>query len=56
MLVDVAASHAILTFIDRYSGYNQIYVVEEGTHKTAFRFLVALSISEWVVMPFGLKN
>ncbi|KAK4360353.1 hypothetical protein RND71_019305 [Anisodus tanguticus] len=56
MLVDSAAANGVLTFMDGYSGYNQISVAEDDIHKTAFRCPGALGIYEWVVMPFGLKN
>ncbi|KAI4370245.1 hypothetical protein MLD38_018615 [Melastoma candidum] len=53
-LVDKTAGHQIMTFMDGFSGYNQIFLAEEDIHKTAFR--CPLGIFEWVVMPFGLKN
>lgn len=56
ILVDVAASNDILTFMDGYSGYNQIIVLKEDVHKIAFRCPGAIGIFEWLVMPFGLKN
>ena len=36
MLVDVATNNKIITFMDGYSGYNQIYLAEEDIHKIAF--------------------
>ncbi|XP_059629733.1 uncharacterized protein LOC132272647 [Cornus florida] len=36
-LIDSAAKHEILSFMDGHSGYNQIYLAEEDIHKTAFR-------------------
>ncbi|XP_062021144.1 uncharacterized protein LOC133737640 [Rosa rugosa] len=56
LLVDRAARHEILSFMDGHAGYNQIFVAEEDVHKTAFRCPGALGTYEWVVMPFGLKN
>ena len=56
MLVDSAARYEYLSLLDGYSGYNQIFIAEEDTHKTAFRCPGALGTYEWVVMPFGLKN
>ena len=35
-LVDSTASHELLTFLDAFSGYNQILMKEEGQEKTAF--------------------
>ncbi|XP_077232198.1 uncharacterized protein LOC143867378 [Tasmannia lanceolata] len=54
ILVDNTASHALLSFMDGFSGYNQIKMAPEDMIKTAF-------ITEWgtycyKVMPFGLKN
>ena len=54
VLVDSAVLAAMYSFVDGFSGYNQILMSEEDKHKTAF-------ITEWgtycyKVMPFGLKN
>lgn len=56
ILVDVAAKHGVLTFMDGHSGYNLIFMVVEDVHKTLFRYPRALRIYKWLVMPFGLKN
>ena len=56
LLVDAAANHAVLSFMDGHAGYNQIFIAETDVHKTAFRCPGALGTYEWVVMPFGLKN
>ncbi|XP_016192318.1 uncharacterized protein LOC107633193 [Arachis ipaensis] len=56
MLIDSAAGNEILSFMDGYYGYNQIFIVEDDVAKTAFRCPGALGTYEWVVMPFGLKN
>ncbi|KAM2674507.1 hypothetical protein EV2_015688 [Malus domestica] len=56
LLIDAAANHAILSFMDGHAGYNQIFIAEVDVHKTVFRCLGALGTYEWVVMPFGLKN
>ncbi|KAM1346059.1 hypothetical protein PS1_035615 [Malus domestica] len=56
LLIDAAANHAILSFMDGHAGYNQIFITEADVHKTAFRCPGALGTYEWVVMPFGLKN
>lgn len=42
LLIDGVVRHEILSFMDGYSGYNQIYVVEEDVHKIVFRCLGAL--------------
>ena len=56
MLVDSAAGFEYLSMLDGYSGYNQIYIVEEDVSKTSFRCPGALGFYEWVVMPFGLTK
>ena len=35
MLVDSAFGHEVLSFLDGYSGYNQIYIIEDVS-KTTF--------------------
>ena len=55
-LVDAAANHQILSFMDGHSGYNQIYITKEDVPKTAFRCPGAIGTFKWVAMPFGLKN
>ena len=54
ILVDSTAGHSMLSFMDGFSGYNQIMMAPEDMEKTSF-------ITEWgtycyQVMPFGLKN
>ena len=56
MLVDAVANNGILTFIDGYSSYNDIYLTKEDIHKIAFHCSQSIRIFEWVVMPFRLKN
>jgi len=56
VLVDSAAGFEYLSMLDGYSGYNQIFIIEEDVSKTAFRCPGALGCYEWLVMPFGLKN
>ncbi|XP_075483761.1 uncharacterized protein LOC142523912 [Primulina tabacum] len=56
MLIDSVARHELLSFMDGFSGYNQIKIAETDTHKTAFRCPGAVGTFEWLVMPFGLKN
>uniref|UniRef100_A0A2N9F9V0 Uncharacterized protein n=1 Tax=Fagus sylvatica TaxID=28930 RepID=A0A2N9F9V0_FAGSY len=53
-LVDNTATNVVFSFMDGFSGYNQIKMAEEDKSKTAF-------ITHWGtfvydVMPFGLKN
>ncbi|KAM2155555.1 hypothetical protein ACFX1Q_047245 [Malus domestica] len=56
LLIDAAAHHEILSFMDGHAGYNQIFITEADVHKTTFRCPGSLAIYKWVVMPFGLKN
>jgi len=56
LLVDAAAGHKVISFMDGNAGYNQIFMAEEYIHKTAFRCLGYVGLFEWIVMTFGLKN
>ena len=54
VLVDNTAEHVLLSFMDGFSGYNQIKMAPEDMEKTSF-------ITPWVtycykVMHFGLTN
>lgn len=51
-LIDGAALHVVLSFMDGYSGYNQIFIAEEDIPKTAFR--CPGCPFEWVVMRFKM--
>ena len=53
-LVDSTAGFGFLTFMDAFSGYNQIKMYPEDEEKTAFTTDVGLYCYQ--VMPFGLKN
>jgi hypothetical protein len=53
-VLDTVAGHEMYSFLDGFSGYNQIRMAEEDQEKTAF-------VTEWgvfvaVVMMFGLKT
>ena len=56
MLINEASGHRVISFIDGNAGYNQIFMAEEDTSKTAFRCPGFVGLFEWVVMTFGLKN
>ena len=56
MLADSTANNELLSFLDGFSGYNQILIVVDDISKTAFRCPSSLGTFEWLVMPFGLKN
>ena len=53
-LVDSIARHKLLTFMDAFSGYNQIQMAKEDQEKTAF--ITSQRLYCYKVMPFGLKN
>jgi len=53
-LMDGAADHKILSFLDAYSGYNQISMHPMDKEKTTFMTVDANYYYE--VMPFILKN
>ena len=56
MLVDSTANNELLSFMDGFSGYNQILIIVDDISKNAFRCPSSLGTFEWLVMPFGLKN
>jgi hypothetical protein len=56
LLVDAAAGHKVISFMDSNAGYNQIFMAVEDVSKTAFRCLGHIGLFEWIVMTFGLKN
>ena len=56
MLINAAAGHKMLTFMDGNAGYNQIFMAPEDISKTAFRVPGAVGMFEYLVMSFGLKN
>jgi hypothetical protein len=53
-LVDSTAEHKLLSFMDAFSGYNQIQMTKEDQEKTAF--ITSRGLFCYKVMPFGLKN
>ena len=53
-LVDLTARHELLSFMDAFSGYNQIKIKEEGQEKTTF--VTSQGLFYYKVMPFRLKN
>jgi hypothetical protein len=53
-LVDSIAGHKLLTFMDAFSGYNQIVMNEADQEKTSF--ITSRGLFCYKVMPFGLKN
>jgi hypothetical protein len=56
MLINDASAHKVLSFPNGNAGYNQIFMAEEDMYKTTFRYPTFVSLFEWVVMTFELKN
>ncbi|XP_077242376.1 uncharacterized protein LOC143882870 [Tasmannia lanceolata] len=53
-LIDATAGHELLSFMDAFSGYNQIKMYESDIPKTSF--VTDQGTYCYRVMPFGLKN
>ena len=53
-LVDSTVRHELLSFMDVFSGYNQIRMEETNQEKTSF--VTSQGLFYYRVMPFGLKN
>jgi hypothetical protein len=56
LLVDAAAGHKVISFMDGNARYNQIFMTIEDVSKTVFRCPGHIGFFEWIVMTFGLKN
>ena len=54
LIVDATAGHELLSFMDAFSGYNQISMDPNDQEKTSF--VTAHGTYCYRVMPFGLKN
>ena len=53
-LIDFATGSAMFSFMDGFSGYNQIIMAPKDAEKTAFR--TPMGNFYYTVMPFRLKN
>ncbi|XP_065619152.1 uncharacterized protein LOC136063143 [Quercus suber] len=53
-LIDSTAQHQLLSFMDAFSGYNQIKMHDDDQEKTSF--VTSQGLFCYKVMPFGLKN
>ena len=53
-LVDAKVGYERMSFLDAYSGYNQIKMSEKDRIHTAF--ITERGLYCYKVMPFGLKN
>ena len=54
LFVDSAAKSSMFSFMDGYSGYNQIRMAAKDVKKTTFR--TSIGNFYYIVMPFGLKT
>ena len=54
LIVDATAGHELLSFMDAFSGYNQISMDPDDQEKTTF--VTGQGTYCYRVMPFGLKN
>ena len=54
LLVDLTVGHQLLSFMDAFSSYNQIKLMESDQERTLF--VTSQSLFCYKVMPFGLKN
>ena len=54
LLIDSATGSSMFSFMDGYSGYNQIRMAPKDVEKTAFK--TPIGNIYYTVMPFGLKN
>ena len=54
LIVDATAGHELLSFMDAFSGYNQISIDPDHQEKTLF--VTGQGTYCYRVMPFGLKN
>jgi hypothetical protein len=53
-LVDFTSGYELLSFMNAFSGYNQIIMHSEGREKTAF--IIDRGFYYYKVIPFSLKN
>ena len=53
-LIDATAGHEMLSFMDGFSGYNQIKMHKEDIPKVSF--ITDFGVFCYLVMAFGLKN
>ena len=53
-LVDSTTGHKLLSFMDAFSGYNQIKMDEANQEKTSF--ITSQGLFCYKMKPFGLKN
>jgi hypothetical protein len=56
LLVHSASGNKVISFLDGNAGYNQNFMAKEDVSKAVFHCPGFVSLFEWVVMTFGLKN
>jgi hypothetical protein len=54
LLVGSTSGHKVLSFMDAFFGYNQIYMDEQDQEKMSF--IKDCGLYCYRMMPFGLKN
>ena len=54
LLIESVARNAMFSFMNGFSGYNQIRITPKDVVKTTFR--TPIDNFYYTVMPFGLKN
>jgi hypothetical protein len=54
MIVDLIVLHSLLSFMDGFFGYNQIFINPQDKYKITFT--IDWGKNCWVMIPFGLKN
>ena len=54
LLIDSTTGTVMFSFMDRFSGYNQIRIAPKDAEKTAFR--TPMGNFYYTMMPFRLKN
>ncbi|MCO5571803.1 hypothetical protein L7F22_025551 [Adiantum nelumboides] len=54
MMLDEITNHEMYSFMDGYSGYNQLKIAPEDREKTTF--IIEWKVFLYLVMPFGLCN
>ena len=52
--MDATSDHELLTFMDSFSGYNQIWMAPEDEEKNTF--ITDYGLFCYRIMPFRLKN
>ena len=55
-LINAAAGHKMMSFMDGNAGYNQIFMAPEDVHKAAFRVPGAVGLFEYLVMTFWIEK